>query len=77
MNIKVLGTGCAKCEKLEAIVRGAVNTLNLDCEIEKVKDLADIMSYGVMVTPALVIDGKVVLAGELPTMDKMATILKK
>lgn len=76
MNIKVLGTGCPKCEKLEAVTRGAVNNLSIDAEIEKVKDLTDIMSYGVMATPALVVDGKVVLAGKVPSIAEMEKILK-
>lgn len=77
MNIKVLGTGCPKCKKLEEIVKKAVNNSNIDCTIEKVKDIADIMTYGVMLTPALVIDNKVVLAGELPTVEKMEKILNE
>lgn len=65
-KIEVLGTGCAKCVKLYENVRQAANELKLECSIEKVTELPKIMSYGVMLTPALVIDGKVAAAGRVP-----------
>ncbi|HAE62340.1 MAG TPA: redox-active disulfide protein 2 [Eubacteriaceae bacterium] len=65
MEVKVLGTGCTKCNKLEAEAKKAVEEMGLDVQIEKVTDLKDIASYGVMNTPALVVNGKVVVAGKV------------
>mgnify|MGYP000906044073 CR=1 FL=1 len=65
MIIKILGTGCPKCKKLEETARQAVSELGVEAVIEKVTDLNDIMDYGVMMTPALVIDEKVVSSGKL------------
>lgn len=65
MIIKVLGSGCSKCKKLEENVRKAVAEKGIEAAIEKVTDLKDIMGYGVMTTPALVIDDKVVSSGKL------------
>jgi small redox-active disulfide protein 2 len=65
MEIKVLGTGCAKCKSLEKVTRKAVDELNLDATVTKVEDIQKIMEYSVMRTPALVIDEKVVLSGQL------------
>lgn len=67
MIIKILGPGCTKCVTLERITREAVNTLGLDATIEKVEDYATIAGYGVMTTPALVVDDQVVSAGRVPT----------
>lgn len=77
MEVKVLGTGCAKCKTLERITREAVQELNLDVSIEKVEDIQKIMEYGIMFTPALVIDGKVVLSGKVPNLREMKDILTK
>ena len=65
MNIKVLGTGCKKCKKLEENVREAVQQLTGDYEVEKVEDVKEMMSYNIMSTPALVIDEKVVSTGKV------------
>jgi small redox-active disulfide protein 2 len=67
LNIKVLGSGCANCITLEKLCKEVVTENTIDAEIEKVTDYKDIMSYGVMSTPGLVINGKVVLSGKLPT----------
>ena len=75
MEIKVLGTGCAKCKSLEKVTRKAVEELGLDASVEKVEDLQKIMSYSVMRTPALVIDEKVVISGQLPKVSEMKEIL--
>ena len=75
MNIKVLGTGCAKCKSLEKITRKAVEELNLDATVEKVEDIQQIMEYAVMRTPALVIDEKVVLSGQLPKITELKSLL--
>jgi small redox-active disulfide protein 2 len=76
MKIEVLGMGCPKCHALEANVKEALKNLNLEAEVEKVADLSKIMAYGVMTTPALVIDGKVKSAGKLITSDEIAKLLK-
>lgn len=65
MNIKVLGSGCKKCKQLEANVQEAVKDMGLEATIEKVEDFKDIMSFGVMSTPALVVDGEVKFSGQL------------
>lgn len=77
MVIKVLGSGCANCNMLEQHVRRAVEVLGLDAEVVKVDDFADIMSYGVMATPALVIDEKVVLAGGVPGPDRVTQVIQR
>ena len=71
MKIKILGTGCAKCTKLEELAKKAVAELNIDAEVEKVKDLDKIMAYGVMMTPGLVIEEQVKAAGKIPTIDQI------
>jgi small redox-active disulfide protein 2 len=75
MNIKVLGTGCARCKSLEKITMQAVSELNLDATVEKVEDIQKIMEYAVMRTPALVIDEKVVLSGQLPKVAELKELL--
>jgi len=77
MKLQVLGSGCAKCEKLAKVSKMAADELNLDYELEKVTDINEIMSFGVMLTPALVIDGKVELVGIVPSLPKMKDILSK
>lgn len=76
MNIKVLGTGCSKCATMEKITREAVANLGIIAEIEKVEDIAIIMSYGVMSTPALVVNENVKIAGKVPNLAKVLEILK-
>lgn len=71
MIIKILGTGCAKCDKLEAMAKQAVDALNWEAKIEKVKDLNEIMDYGVMMTPGLVINEQVKTSGKLPTIEQI------
>lgn len=71
MNIKILGTGCPKCIKLEELAKKAVAELNVDVDIEKVKDLDKIMKYGVMMTPGLVINEQVKIAGKIPSIDQI------
>jgi small redox-active disulfide protein 2 len=75
MDIKILGTGCAKCQKLESITRRAVAALELDADIDKVTDPGEIASWGVMATPALVIDGRVVVAGRVPDEHDLTELL--
>jgi small redox-active disulfide protein 2 len=67
LNLKVLGTGCAKCKSLEKVTTEVVSENNFDAEIQKVEDITQIMSYGVMMTPALVINEKVIFSGRIPS----------
>ncbi|MEA4826964.1 MAG: thioredoxin family protein [Clostridium sp.] len=76
MIIKILGTGCRNCKNLEANAREAVKELGLDAVVEKVEDIKDIMAYGVMRTPALVIDEKVKVMGRVPKTEEIKEILK-
>lgn len=75
MEIKILGTGCPKCKSLERLTREAVAETGIEANISKVEDIMDIMNYGVVSTPALVIDGKVVLYGRLPSSSEIKTFL--
>jgi small redox-active disulfide protein 2 len=75
MEIKVLGTGCARCKSLEKITRKAVDELNLDAMVEKVEDIQQIMEYAVLRTPALVINEKVVLSGQVPKVSALKELL--
>jgi small redox-active disulfide protein 2 len=75
MEIKVLGTGCPKCKALEKAVINSLAELNIQAEVNKVEDIIQIMQYGVMRTPALVIDGKVVLSGRLPNDSELKSFL--
>ena len=71
-NIKVLGTGCANCKTTLKLIEDAAREKGVAVELEKVEDLQSIMSYGVMSTPGVVVDGKVVHAGGVPSRDKIA-----
>ena len=75
MDIKILGPGCRNCVTLEQRTRDALGTLGQDATITKVTDFAEIVRYGVMRTPALVVDEQVVVAGEVPTARKLASLL--
>ena len=75
-NIKVLGGGCAKCHELEANTKAALEELGMDTEVELVTDFSRIAAYGVMTTPALVIDGKVVSYGKVLKKEEVINILK-
>jgi small redox-active disulfide protein 2 len=77
MIIKILGTGCPKCKKLEKNAREALELSGKNAEVEKVTDMNDIMNYGVMMTPALVIDEKVVSVGKLLSVEQIKKILIK
>ena len=77
MNIKILGTGCANCKNLEKAVINCLAELNLDAEVEKVEDIQKIISYGIMRTPGLVINNKVVISGRVPSQNEIKEILLK
>ena len=74
-KIQVLGTGCAKCKKLAELAETAAGEMNIEYTLEKVTELNDIMAFGVMVTPALVVDGEVKIAGKLPKIDSIKQML--
>lgn len=71
MKIEVLGTGCPKCKKLMELVTEVVSKLGVSAEIVKVEKINDIMNYGVMMTPALVIDGEVKVTGRIPSEEEI------
>jgi small redox-active disulfide protein 2 len=71
MKIEILGSGCAKCNKLKELVEKIVNENDINAEITKVEDINKILDYGVMITPGLVIDGDVKIAGKIPSEDKV------
>ena len=75
MKIQILGTGCPKCKQLAENAATAAKELNLDYELEKVTDINQIMTFGVMMTPALVVDGQVKLVGKSPTPDAIKQLL--
>jgi small redox-active disulfide protein 2 len=77
MIIKVLGSGCANCHKLEGLAAKAVAELGLDAQVVKVTDIQAIMAYGVMSTPALVVDEELKLAGRVPSYDEVVTVLRR
>lgn len=76
-GIKVLGTGCAKCNALEAATKAALEKLGMDTTIDHVTDFSQIAAYGVMTTPALVVDGKVVSYGKVLKTDEVVKLLQK
>ena len=75
MDIKVLGTGCPKCKALEKAVLKMLSELQIQADVSKVEDIMQIMQFGVMQTPALVINGKVVFSGRLPKDKELKTLL--
>jgi len=74
-SIKILGTGCAKCKQVEAIVRSAVAEMRIEATVEKVEDIERIMEYEVLATPALVIDEQVKIKGRVPTIPEIKALL--
>jgi len=74
-RIKVLGTGCPKCKLLTANAEAAVKALGLDATVEKVEKIQDILAFGVMMTPALVVDGVVKCAGRVPGEDEIRRLI--
>ena len=77
MKIEVLGTDCPKCKTLEKITRETVEKLGIDADVLKIDDIVDIMNAGVMRTPALIVNGKVVLSGRLPSEKELTEILSQ
>ena len=75
MKLQVLGTGCPKCKKLAENAETAVKDLGVECDVEKVTDINEIMKFGVMMTPALAIDGQVKVVGKVPSADEIKQML--
>ncbi|HNS17872.1 MAG TPA: thioredoxin family protein [Bacteroidales bacterium] len=77
MEIKILGTGCPKCKTLDKTVRDLVEKEQIQATIIKVEDIMEIMSYGIMSTPALVVNGKVEIKGRVPSYEEIKEVLTK
>lgn len=76
-SVKILGSGCAKCNQLETATKAALEQLNMDTAIDHITDFTQIAAYGVMTTPALVVDGKVVSYGKVLKVEEVVKILQK
>ncbi len=76
MKIQILGTGCAKCKKLAETAETAAKELGLDYELVKVTEIDDILDFGIMATPGLAVDGKVLSAGKVPTVEQARALLQ-
>jgi len=75
MKIQILGTGCPKCKTLMENAEAAAKELGLKYELSKVADITEIIKFGVMITPALAVDGKVLFSGKVPSIDELKTIM--
>lgn len=76
-KLQILGTGCPKCHKLAEVTEEAAKSLGIEYKMEKVTDITAIMSFGVMMTPALAVDGKVKVSGKIPSPDELRKLLAK
>ncbi len=74
-KLQVLGTGCPKCKKLAQNAEAAARELRIEYELEKVTDISEIMKFGVMWTPALAVDGEVKVAGKVPSVEEIKSVL--
>jgi small redox-active disulfide protein 2 len=74
-KLQILGTGCPKCNKLTEVTKEAADSLGIDYELEKVSDLQQIMKFGVMMTPALAVDGEVKISGKVPSVDEIKRLI--
>jgi small redox-active disulfide protein 2 len=74
-KIQILGTGCPKCKKLYAATQQAVKDFGIEAEVTKVEDINEIMKFGIMMTPALVVDGEVKVVGRIPKHDELKTMI--
>ena len=75
MKVQILGTGCPKCKKLAENAEAAIQDAGVECQVEKVTDINEIMKFGVMLTPALAIDGQVKVVGKVPSPDEIKKLL--
>ncbi len=76
MDIKILGSGCPKCQRLEQLTREVASELGVDAQFEHVRDMAEIMKYPIFGTPALVVEGDVKVAGRMPSRDELVRWLR-
>lgn len=76
-KVKILGSGCAKCNQLERATIAALKQLGMDTEVDHIRDFSQIASYGVMLTPALIINGKVASSGKVLNIDEVISLLQK
>ncbi|WP_323758079.1 thioredoxin family protein [Roseivirga sp.] len=74
-EIKILGTGCPKCQSMTGVVKEVISENNIDASIEKVEDIMEIMKFNVMTTPALVVDGVITIKGRVPSKDEVLVLL--
>ena len=77
MDIKILGTSCPKCKTLEKLTRDVVEQNSIDATVTKIEDIMEIMKYGVMITPALVVNGKVEIKGRVPSAEEIKQVLTR
>ena len=77
MKIEILGTGCPKCKEVEKIVKKVVEEMSIKASIEKVEDIEKIIERGVMMTPAIAVDGKIKISGKVPKEEEIIDILKE
>lgn len=75
MKIQILGTGCPKCKQMAELAESAAQELGVDYELEKVTEVEDILNFGVLMTPGLVVDGEVKVVGKVPTLPEMKEFL--
>ena len=75
MKVQILGTGCPKCKKLTENAQAAIQEMGLDCDVEKITDVNEIMKFGVMMTPALAVDGQVKSVGKVASPDEIKKML--
>ena len=76
MNIKILGIGCPNCQKLEVVTKQALEELKMEAVVEKITEIQDIVSYGIMSTPALVVDDAVLVSGMVPSVEQIKEALQ-
>ena len=76
MKIEILGSGCAKCKSVEKLVRNVVEELGIQADIVKIEDLQEIINRGIMMTPAVFIDGEAKIVGRVPTADELKKLLQ-
>ncbi len=76
-NFEILGIGCPKCIKLQELTESAAKDLGIEYTVKKVKDVKEIMNYGVMITPALVVDGEVKVAGRVPSVEEIKKMISQ
>ncbi|RCK73328.1 MAG: redox-active disulfide protein 2 [Ignavibacteriae bacterium] len=74
-KLQILGTGCPKCKKLTELTEEAAKSLGIEYQLEKVEDIKQIISFGVMMTPALVVDGEVKVSGRVPSVDEIKKLI--